>query len=751
MRALNSRFLAFAVPVVGLTAWLQAVGLQGAARPRMSFEPTTEEGRFVTRGAGYSLHLGPTEAVLLLSPEGPTRARPRLSVAAPVAVRLRLDGANADARAEAGELLPGKSHYFRGADRSTWRRDVEHFGRVTYRHVYPGTDLTYYGTEGVLEHDFVVTPGADPGRIRFQVEGATSVRVDAAGDLVLATPVGEVRQKAPVAYQNASGGRVAVACQYVLRDERQVGFQLGPHDASAPLVIDSVLSYSTFLGGSALDSGLDVTIAPDGTLWYVGTTFSSDIPAAVGGASGDQDAFVSHFTPDGQTLLSTTYIGGSNADFANRAKATLSGVYVVGGTVSADFPSPDAACTVCRHPPAGLQSWELYNPPSDSQGFLVQLDALGTVAHAAVYGGDRLDNAWVIGLDGAGRPYVGSSSCGDGFPTTAGAYRPSRTPAADTSNPDNECDVTLAQFTESASGFTLGYGTYLGGSGADFVAGLAVTPGGAAWVVGGTTSGDFPTTAAAEQTTSAGGCDAFVARIAPGGGSLPYSTFFGGSAYDYPFDVALDGGGNAYVTGRTESADFPTTAGAFQRTAAGGSDGWVARLAFSGSLAWSTRLGGSGFDWPFAIAVAPGGSSWVTGQTDSPDFPSAPLRRRGRRLPRPPRRLGFRQGRSQSDHLRPRSRRTDEGSAAGTRPEQRQRAARHPPCGTRRREPGRLRLLERVPGDARPGRVVPDRRHVRADHGGSAGGDPARGHECRRGAGERRPERQRYRPLMVLG
>ena len=398
--------------------------------------------------------------------------------------------------------------------------------------------------------------------------------------------------------------------------------EVGPHDGRRPLVIDPVLSYSTFLGGSGPDNGQDVTIAPDGTLWYVGTTFSSDLPSAANGASGDQDAFVSHFTPDGRTLLSTTYIGGTSADFANRAKATASGVYVVGGTVSADFPSPDAPCAVCRNPPAGLQPWEIYSPPSDSQSFLVKLDTLGALAHAAVFGGDRLDLAWVLGLDDAGRPYVGSNSCGDGFPTTAGAYKTSRTPAADPSDPNNECDVTVARFAETAGGFALGYGTYLGGSGADFVAGLAVTPGGAAWVVGGTTSGDFPTTAGARQATNAGGYDAFVARIAPEGGSLSYSTFFGGSAYDYPFDVALDGAGSAYVAGRTESADFPTTAGAFQQTAAGGSDGWVAKFALSGSLAWCTRLGGSGFDWPFAIAVAPGGSSYVAGLTDSPDFPT---------------------------------------------------------------------------------------------------------------------------------
>jgi hypothetical protein len=634
MRALSIRVLGLASSIAGLTAGGHATDLRAErsaagvaaspslARPRMHFEPTTEDGRFVARGAGYSLYLGPTQSVLLISPEKPTR-QGRLTPPPRAAVSMKLDGATAGGRADASEPLPGKSHYFHGADRSAWRRDVAHFGRVTYRQVYPGTDLTFYGHEGALEYDFVVSPGADPERIRFLVEGATSVRVDTGGDLVLATPMGEVRQRAPVAYQSATGGeRVAVACQYVLRDGRQVGFEIGPHDARLPLVIDPVLSYSTFVGGIARDDGQDVTIAPDGTLWYVGTTFSSDVPSAVNGASGDEDAFVSHFTADGRTLLSTTYVGGASADFANRAKATATGVLLVGGTVSADFPRPDAVCAACRNPPPGLQPWELFNPPSDSQGFLVKLDAAGALVHAAVFGGDRLDNAWVLGLDGAGRPYVGSGSCGDGFPTTPGAYKAARSPAADASDPNNECDVTVARFSEAAGGFALDYGTYLGGSAADFVSGLAVTARGAAWVVGGTTSGDFPTTSGAGQATNAGGYDAFVARIAPGGGTLPYSTFFGGSAYDYPFDVALDGAGGVHVAGRTESTDFPTTTGAFQEAARGGSDGWVARFSSSGSLAWCTRLGGSGFDWPFAIAVAPGGSSYVAGFTESPDFPT---------------------------------------------------------------------------------------------------------------------------------
>ena len=187
---------------------------------------------------------------------------------------------------------------------------------------------------------------------------------------------------------------------------------------------------------------------------------------------------------------------------------------------------------------------------------------------------------------------------------------------------NDACDVAIARFTESPAGFSLAYGSYLGGSGADFVAGLAVTGGGADWVVGGTSSGDFPTVPGAPQAANRGGFDAFVTRLSASGRALGSSTYFGGSGYDYPFDVALDASGNPHVAGRTESSDFPVTAGSFQQANAGSSDAFVAQLTRVGDVAWSTLLGGTGFDWPFAIAVGGSGAVYVAGLTRSADFPT---------------------------------------------------------------------------------------------------------------------------------
>ncbi len=597
-----------------------------SARP-LHFEPEAGRGEYVARGAGFSLHVGAETSTLVLNPE---RSLPRAPLSGaplePVVLRFRLIGANGFAPAVAAEPFSGRSHYYRGSDRSRWRIDVPHFGRVRYEQVYSGTDLVFYGRDGRLEHDFVLAPGSDPRQIRFVVEGADQVAIDATGDVVATTPAGIVRQKAPVAYQVVGGQRREVESAFVMNEEGEIGFRVGAHDSVHPLVIDPALEYLSFLGGSGADWGLDLAIAPDGSLWMSGGTYSTDLGAPVNVLGGDQDGFVSHLTPDGQTLLSTTYIGSSGADFVNRLKATYSGVYVVGATVSSDFPTPDGTCTFCRNPPPGIQPWQLYDPRADSQNVLLKLDDSGLLEHAIVYGSEALDHAWVLALDGPRGVHVGSNSCGDGFPTTPRAFRRVRTPAADPSDPNNECDVTIARFRESASGFNLTYGTYVGGSGGDFVAGIAVASAfrfaGGDWVVGGTTSVDFPTRPGAAQPASAGGSDAFLMRLSADG-RLAEATYLGGSGYDYAFDVAVDPfEGAPIVVGRTDSANFPTTTGAFQRNSAGGSDGFVTRLRNTGLVEWSTLLGGNGFDWPFSVVIGRRSAVYVGGQTDSPNFPT---------------------------------------------------------------------------------------------------------------------------------
>src|SRR5437867_7304803 len=215
---------------------------------------TDHQVRFHARGHGYGLFLASTESVLVL--RSPKRGR---SSAGEV-LRMKLLGANPHPAIDGREGLPGKSHYFVGNDPKKWRTDVPQYARVEYRDIYPGVSLTYYGNQGQLEYDFVVSPGGDPRRIRLGIEGAEQIHVDAGGNLVLSLPGGDVVEKAPVVYQGVHGVRKAVEGRFVLRGRGEVGFEVGAYEADRPLVLDPLLAYSTYLGGSDTDQGQGIAV-----------------------------------------------------------------------------------------------------------------------------------------------------------------------------------------------------------------------------------------------------------------------------------------------------------------------------------------------------------------------------------------------------------------------------------------------------------------------------------------------------------
>src|SRR5687768_4706538 len=269
--------------------------------------------KFLARGRGYNLFLTPTEAVLAL----------RKGVAGEAAVlRMSLAGANPSTAVSGADELAGKSNYFVGKDASKWRAGVETFARVKYAGVYEGVDLVYYGNQGQLEYDFHVAPGADPRRIRLAFGGADDIRVDDGGDLVLSVAGREVRQHKPFVYQTVGGARREVAGSYVLLGGREVGFRLGAYDAALPLVIDPVLVYSTYLGGSGSESAHGVAFDPQGNIYVTGLTDSFDFPVTPGALqttrrplAGTQihygDAYVLKLNPSGSAIIYATYIGGS--------------------------------------------------------------------------------------------------------------------------------------------------------------------------------------------------------------------------------------------------------------------------------------------------------------------------------------------------------------------------------------------------------------------------------------------------------
>jgi Beta-propeller repeat len=309
--------------------------------------------KFLARGRGYNLFLTSQEAVLVVSPPtgrptapgagAPPRAVEARSATPSAVVRMQLVGAHADPPGAGHETMPGKSHYLIGRDPRQWRTDIPQYGTVTYEGVYPGVDLLYYGRQGQLEYDFVVRPGADPRAITLAFTGVRDVRLGAGGELVLGVEGGEIRQRAPVLYQEVDGVRQAVAGGYRIEEQQHVRFEVGPYDVSRPLVIDPVLVYASYLGGSGVDVGSGIAVDLLGQAYVTGYTTSADFPTTPGafqpGHAGSEDAFVAKLDRSGSALVYASYLGGSGEDRGFAIAVDLVGqAYVTGHTASADFP-----------------------------------------------------------------------------------------------------------------------------------------------------------------------------------------------------------------------------------------------------------------------------------------------------------------------------------------------------------------------------------------------------------------------------
>jgi hypothetical protein len=628
------------------TRWLLSAG--GAAATRLaaaygqiplSFEAnqgeTAAQVRFLSRGDGYALFLTPTQAVLNLSKPVDAGAKGQAQPA-PVegtALFMQLVGANPAATIAGEEPLPGTSNYFIGNDPRQWHTAIPTYGRVAYHDVYPGIDLVYYGNQRQLEYDFTVRPGADAGTIELAFQGTDRLALDGQGNLVLHTAGGDVVEHAPVVYQGVAGAPQPVSGRYVLEGSDRVRFAVGAYDHRRPLVVDPVLSYSTYLGGSNFDRGFGIAVDASGSAYVTGVTTSSNFPTTAGAFQtsnhGYAEAFVTKLNTAGSALVYSTYLGGSGGDIGDGIAVDASGsAYVTGYTRSTDFPTTAGAFQTTKRGGG-------YN------AFVTKLNAAGSALVYSTYlggsGGLNGDSGNGLAVDAAGSAYVTGRTASTDFPTTAGAFQTTKRGGSGTYN----AFVTKL----NAAGMALAYSTYLGGSGADYGDtgyGIAVDTSGSAYVTGTTSSTDFPTTAGAFQTTNHGvyGADnAFVTKVNAGGSALVYSTYLGGSAGENGAGIAVDASGSAYVIGTTGSTDFPTTAGAFQTINhcpspgldGGGGNGFVTKLNAAGTaLAYSTYLGGSGNygcsygDSAVGIAVDASGNAYVTGTTFSTDFPTTP-------------------------------------------------------------------------------------------------------------------------------
>src|SRR5205807_227024 len=477
--------------------------------------------KFASRNRGYSLFLTPTEAVLSLRDDRadaePTAAGQaaagkvvsQASGPASTLVRMKLAGSNADPSISGLEQQPGAVNYFVGNDPQKWRTKIPTYAKVRYENVYPGIDVVYYGNQGQLEYDFVVRPGADPKSIRFGLEGGGALKLDAQGDLVLGETGREIRFRKPSLYQEQGGKKTHVPGRYVLLGAREVGFQIAAYDPGRTLMIDPLLNYSTYFGGKAFDQVNAIAVDAAGNAYLAGVTAAAtSFPTTVGSFE--------------------TAFGCPSTEDPNNCEG--------GGA---------------------------------SDAFVTKLNASGTFPIYSTYlGNAKMDMALAIAIDRLGNAYVAGQTFSCLFPVTANAFQTTMAGCSggNNSNISASGDGFVAML--SPDGSTLLYSTFLGGSGLDEARGIALDASTHVYVAGMTFSTDFPTTQGAYQTTNHGGKDAFVAELNPTGNGpsdLVYSTYLGGSGFDQANGIGIDLLGNVYVTGSTDSTDFPVS-NAFQST-----------------------------------------------------------------------------------------------------------------------------------------------------------------------------------------
>jgi hypothetical protein len=633
---------------------------------------TDSQVKFIARGSRYGLFLTGNGAVLKLA-----------NSAAPL--RMSLLGGRSNSEVTGAEALPGRSNYIIGNDPSRWHLDVPQFARVRYRQVYPGVDLTYYGKQGRLEYDFEIAAGADPGQVALQFQGTDKLSLDPAGNLVLSMAGGQIELDAPRVYQKVGAEQRPVAGKFRLLANQQVGFEIGSYDRSRELVIDPVLSYSTYLGGSGSESSPSIVVDAALNAYVAGTTTSVDfpipppVPPSTAATSfqqclgdpnqpqpGDRttcpaetgsDAFITKFDPSGIVLLFSTYVGGSGNDSA-AGIAVDSGFNVVltGSTSSADFPVL-----------GGVQVSR--GSSTLPHAFVTELNSAGQILLYSTYlAGNNTEAGMAVGVDANNKIYVLGNTQSTDFQVTPDAFHR-------TSRAQNQ--LFIAKLDPSTSGSaSLVYSTYFGGgnpaNGSITAGGMAVDRSGTVYFTGSTnflnTGGnvttDFPilnsSQACLDAPTNPAPCpgtvtalDAFVAKLnpsAPVGSHLIYSTYLGGTGDDTGNGIAIDTSGTAYVTGTTTSTDIPIPvntvpfqqclgAGSAANPASGGTcaavapntDAYLAKIsafttgstsAPTETTAYFTYLGGTGNEQGLAVAVDAGQVARVTGSTTSGNFPT---------------------------------------------------------------------------------------------------------------------------------
>ena len=569
--------------------------------------------RFVTHGNGTTLFLTDDAMTIALSdtklplrkpgtrPDEERKAREEaLANAKHAAVKMKLVGVTPSAPAGENELET-KSNFFLGNDPTKWRSNVANYGSVRAKNWRPGVDVVWHGGANGLEYDLDVAAGTDASALAMEIEGATSLKVANDGALEIATAAGTLREQPPRVVQAGKD----LPTRYRIESATRVGFVIEGYERDQAVLIDPTLLYSTYLGGSGneLSNAGNIAVDASGSVYVSGYADAASFPTTTGAvqasSAGGYDAFVTKLNAAGSALTYSTYLGGSSYEYAEGIAVDASGnAYVTGETTSTNFPTTSGATQTAN---AG-----------GDDAFVTKLNAAGSALTYSTYlGGSSNDGAAGIAIDVSGSACVTGYTGSTNFPTTGGATQ--------TANAGSD-DAFVTKL--NAAGSVLTYSTYLGGSSHDYPIGIALDASGNAYVTGETSSTNLPTTGGVTQTADAGNYDAFVTKLNAAGSALTYSTYLGGSSYDVGLGIAVDAGGSAYVTGGTQSTNFPITSGAAQTSFGGSEDVFVTKLNAAGSaLAYSTYLGGSSPEEGHGIGLDGNGNAYVTGWANA-TFPT---------------------------------------------------------------------------------------------------------------------------------
>jgi hypothetical protein len=525
-------------------------------------------------------------------------------------LRVSFPDANPNVVIEGEEQLSGKVNVFRGNDSSKWLTNIPTFKKITYRNLWDGIDLVYYGEPGYgLKYDLIVHPEADFSKAKLKYEGNQQLSLNSDNDLIIDTAFGSIIEKKPYSYQEINGRKEQVQSLFYINDGT-LGWHILSYDKNRILVIDPGLIYSTYLGGSGNDGAQSIAIDSEHCAYVTGITLSTDFPTTPGAFDRnyhyDSDCFVAKLNASGTELIYSTYLGGGTGGYNVYDRAwdiavdVYGHAYITGETYCIDFPTTPGAFDTT------------YNGGNDV--FVTKLSIDGSsLIYSTFLGKDAYDSAYSICLDLDGCAYVVGCTSSDRFPTTPGAF--------DTAYlPGTHDDAFVSKI--SADGSHLIYSTFVRGSSHDNAQGVAIDGYTNVYIVGFTKSVDFPISQDAfDKTCDSANYDGFITKLDPSGSMLVYSSYIGGSSTDECLAIALDYEGYAYIAGTTRSVDFPTVLGSYDTIKNENDNTFVSKINIDGSALIYSTFFGNAYEKIRDIAVDESFRAYICGTTSYANFP----------------------------------------------------------------------------------------------------------------------------------